>query len=96
MTVDLPEELVRQVREYAARENRSLKSVYAQLLRRALAADKGAPKIQHRVNFPLLEGRPALPGQEVTPERLKEILLEEDIKHYFESIGETPPDPPYD
>ena len=95
-TIDLPEELVRQVRAYAARENRTLKFVFEDLLRRGLAADGEAPKIRHRVKFPLLEGRPAPPGQELTPERIKDILLEEDVQHYFESIGQTPPDPPYD
>ena len=96
MTIDLPDELVSQVRSHAARERRTLKSVYEDLLRRGLASDDETPNIGNRVKLPLFEGRPAPPGQELTPERIKDILLEEDIKHYFESIGETPSEPPHD
>jgi hypothetical protein len=45
MTVDLPEDLVLQVREYAARENRTLKSIYTDLLRRGLMADPVEPRL---------------------------------------------------
>ena len=97
MTVDLPEDLVLQVREYAARENRTLKSIYTDLLRRGLMADPVEPKARRRVKLALIESSRRLsPGDGPTPEDIKNILLEEDIKHYFESIGQPPPDPPYD
>jgi hypothetical protein len=95
-TVDLPEELVLQVRKYAVRKNLTLKFAFGDLLRRALAADEETPEIRRRMTFPIIKGRPAPPGQDLTPERIKDIFLEEDIKRYFQSIGQTPPDPPYD
>jgi hypothetical protein len=97
VTPDLPEELVRQVREYAALENRTLKYVFEDLLRRGLASVEGTQRVRHRAKFPLIDGgHPAPPGQELASERIKDILLEEDVKHYFESIGQTPPSPSYD
>ena len=96
-TVDLPEDLVLQVREYATRTNRTLKSAYADLLRRGLIVDQDMPSIQHRVKLPLIKStNPVRPGQGLTPEQIKDLLLEEDVRHYFEAMGRTPPEPRYE
>ncbi len=95
-TVDLPGDLVQAIKVRAARDSRRFEDLVIELLRRGLEQSATATD-QHRVQFPLIEGgRPAVPGQELTPERIKDILFEQDIQHYFESVGETPPDPPYD
>jgi hypothetical protein len=81
-TIELPDALMRTIKVKAAREDRKLKDVVAELLERGLAEDaSGSKKPGHRVKLPLIQGtRPALPGEEVTPERIHEILLAQDVE----------------
>lgn len=81
-TLELPDELLRTIKIRAAQENRKLKDLVAELLRRGLAqppdAGSGAP---HRVRLPLVEGaHAALPDAEMTPERTAQILIDEDAR----------------
>ena len=80
-TLDLPADLVRAVKDRAAEENRTFKDMVADLLRQGLAqpASETAP-IRHWVKLPLISGgHPAKPGEELTPERIHEILLEQEV-----------------
>jgi hypothetical protein len=81
-TLDLPDDLMRAVKIRAVEENRKLKDTIADLLRHGLAQGPGAlPKARHRVRLPLVQcAHEARPGDEVTPERLAEILLEEEAQ----------------
>jgi hypothetical protein len=84
-TMELPDDLMREIKVRAAQENRKLKDVIAELLRRGLAEseDQVEPSVTlHRVSFPLFEGRPAAPGQDATPEVIKQILLDEEVSRY--------------
>ena len=81
-TLDLPDDLMREIKIRAAREDRKLKDLVAELLRRGLAEQKTPSKIRHRVQFPLLEGKPARPGQEATPEVVAQILMDEVFEWY--------------
>ena len=84
-TLDLPDDLMRSIKVKAAREDRRLKDVVAELLQRGLDECDRRARPGHRVEFPLLRGgHPAPPGMELTPERLKEILEEEDLRDYLE------------
>jgi plasmid stability protein len=80
-TLDLPDELMRAVKVRAAEDNLELKEVLTNLLRRGLAATAAKKSmLRNRVQFPLVKcTRPARPGDELTPERVGELLGEADI-----------------
>ena len=80
-TLDLPDELMRAVRIRAAEENLKLKDVVADLLRRGLSARaRGKTPIRNRVRFPIVQcAHPARPGEEMTPERVATILMEQEV-----------------
>lgn len=81
-TLDLPDDLARAVKIRAAEENRKLKDVIADLLRRGLAQKRGAPVVaKSRLKLPLVEcAHGAVPDEEMTPERVAEVLLEEEAR----------------
>jgi plasmid stability protein len=83
-TIELPDDLMREIKVRAAREDRKLKELIPELLRRGLA-ENGRPRdLSHRVKLPFIDGEPADPGQEVTPERMKQILLDEEVSRYLQ------------
>jgi hypothetical protein len=79
-TLDLPDELMRTVKIRAVRENRKLKDMIAELLRRGLAQPPdGRGAVRHRVQLPIVRcAHPARPAEELTPERVAQILSEEE------------------
>ena len=79
-TLDLPDDLVRAVKIRAVEENRRLKDTIADLLRRGLATERGKPaNVRRRLKLPLVEcAHEARPGEEMTPERVVEVLLDEE------------------
>jgi hypothetical protein len=80
-TLDLPDDLMRAVKIRAAEENRKLKDLIADLLRRGLAQPPEKPKVQHRVRLPLVHcAHEARPGEEMTPDRVAELLIEEEAR----------------
>lgn len=78
-TVELPDELVREVKVRAAREGRRLKDVMAEVVRRGLADPPPRKRTTpSRVRLPLVQCvHPATPDQEMTPERAAQILAAE-------------------
>jgi hypothetical protein len=83
-TVDLPAELVRAIKIRAIEENRKLKEMIAELLRRGLSegssVEQGA--VRRRVRLPLVQtAHQAKPDEEMTPERIAAVLLDEDSKN---------------
>jgi plasmid stability protein len=75
-TLDLPDDLMRAVKIRAVEENRKLKDTIAELLRRGLARGPGAPVVHQRVQLPLVQcTHETRPGEEMTPERVAELLL---------------------
>jgi hypothetical protein len=81
-TLDIPDDLMREVKLRAVEENRKLKDIVADLLRRGLAQEQtGSSRTGNRVQLPLVKcGHKARPGEELTPERVAEILLEEEAR----------------
>jgi hypothetical protein len=81
-TLDLPDDLMRAVKIRAVEENRKLKDTIADLLRRGLAQSAGLPApTRQRVRLPLVQcAHAARPDEEVTPERVAEILLDEEAR----------------
>ena len=83
-TVDLPAELVRAIKIRAIEENRKLKEMIAELLRRGLGEGSSVEQeaVRHRVRLPLVQTvHPAKPDEEMTPERVAAVLLDEDSKN---------------
>ncbi|MGH2607679.1 MAG: antitoxin [Tepidiformaceae bacterium] len=79
-TLDLPDDLMRSIKVRAAREDRRLKDLVAELLRRGLEREEPRSRVPHRVQLPLIRGgHPAAPGEEMTPERVAEILLQQEV-----------------
>lgn len=76
-TVELPDELVREVKVRAAREGRRVKEVMAELIRRGLSDPPARkPSVPSRVRLPLVRcAHPAMPEEEMTPERTAQVLL---------------------
>ena len=87
---------MREVKIRAVMENRKLKDAIADLLRRGLS-QRSPPRIRHRVAFPLVRcARKARPDEEMTPERVAGVLLEEEseqvhhkaARDWFEAVPE--------
>ena len=78
-TLDLPDDLVREVKIRAVNENRKLKDTIAALLRLGLSHQTRAQAGRRRVALPLVAcAHPARPGEEMTPERVARVLLEDE------------------
>jgi plasmid stability protein len=79
---DLPDDLMRAVKIRAVEENRKLKDTIADLLRHGLAQPSGArPKARQQVRLPLVRcAHEARPGEEMTPERVAEVLIAEEAE----------------
>jgi len=86
-TLDLPDELMREVKIRAVETDRKLKDTIADLLRIGLDQPEepsGTPQIRNRVKLPIFHSsHPAAPGEELTPERVHEILLEQEVDRVF-------------
>lgn len=82
MTVDLPDDLMRTVKIRAVRENRKLKDMIAELLRRGLNQEpRMGATARRRVQLPLVQtAHGASPDEEMTPARIAELLLEEESR----------------
>ncbi len=81
-TLELPDDLMRTIKIRAFKENRELVDTIADLLRRGLSHEPVEPtSVRNRVRLPLVQcAHEALPGEEMTPERVAEILLEEEAE----------------
>ena len=79
-TLELPDELMRAVKIRAVNEDRSLKDMMAEIVRRGLAQESpGGGAEPRRVRVPLVEcAHQARPDEEMTPERVAEVLAGED------------------
>jgi plasmid stability protein len=79
-TLELPEDLMRAVKLRAVQEDKSLKDMVAELLRAGLAADSRPQQVTRRVKLPLIKtAHPANPEEELTPERIHQILLDQEV-----------------
>jgi plasmid stability protein len=80
-TLELPDDLVRAIKIRAVKENRKLKDAIADLLRRGLSGPSSPRALRHRVKLPLVRcSRDARPDQEMTPERVARVLLDEEAE----------------
>lgn len=92
-TLELPADLVQELKLKAVREHRKIKDVAAEALREGLLPRQQpeSDKIRHRVALPLIRGsHPTPPGQELTPERVAQILLDEDVDRFLQASRRDP------
>lgn len=88
-TLDLPEELVREMKIRAAREGRKLRDVATEVVRRGLEQPDSPKKPGHRVKLPLIEStEPVLPENQLTPEQIDEILLKQEVE-WHQQVNES-------
>jgi hypothetical protein len=80
-TIDLPDDLVKTLKLRAIHEDRTLKDLITEMLKNAVGRDGQATTTQ-RARFPLLpESKLAQPGRNLTPERVHELLTEDEVSH---------------
>lgn len=79
-TLEIPDDLMRSIKLKAVREDRRLKDLIADLLRRGLAVDQREPHAAPpRVRLPLVHcARQATPDVEMTPERVADTLIDQE------------------
>ncbi len=79
-TLDLPDDLMRDIKIRAVKENRKLKDMIADLLRRGISRKTmEPPTLRNRVKLPLVRcAHEARPGEEMTPRRVAQLLLQEE------------------
>jgi plasmid stability protein len=77
-TMDLPEELVREMKFRAVREGRKLREVAEEIFRRGLAASASAAEsgTRRRIDLPLIPAPPGAVPFELSGERLLELEVE--------------------
>lgn len=76
-TLELPDELMRAIKVRAAQQDRKIKDVVAELLRRGLSGPAQVGDARQRVQLPLVECGEAT-GSQMTPQRIGEALLDEE------------------
>ena len=86
-TLDLPEELVREMKIRAAQEGKKLRELAAEVVRRGLAWESGAEATGERVKLPLIECKRPAPGAEASPEEISEVLVSQEVEWSDEAAG---------
>ena len=90
-TVDLPDALVKEIKLRAVHDGQRLKDAIAELLRKGLEAPSSPPAdddgpgftIDPETRLPVIHTRHAAhPSQELTPDRMHEILLQQEVDWY--------------
>jgi hypothetical protein len=89
-TLDLPDALVKQIKLRALHEGQKLNDTVAELLRKGLAiaddscnTEEAVITTDSQTGLPVIAGgHPALPGQELTPDRIAEILLAQEVEWF--------------
>lgn len=79
-TLDLPDDLMREIKLRAVKGDLKLKDAIAELLRSGLSQQDALPeRVRHRVDLPLVQcAHRAHPDEEMTPDRVARVLLEEE------------------
>ena len=89
-TLDLPEELVREMKILAAREGRKLRDVATEIIQRGISTTEPTIKPKgKRVKLPFFQGKkPINPADELTPDKIHDILMNQEIE-WLNEINET-------
>lgn len=81
-TLNLPDDLMKAAKIRAVQEERTLQELIAELIRQGLARrSEGTSRTARRVRLPLVKcARSAKPGEQMGPDRVAEILLEDEAR----------------
>lgn len=83
-TLDLPDDLVQELKLRSVYERRKMKDVAADALRRGMMAGDSSPPRRKSIKLPLFESGPDAPASNMTAEELialeQKIIEEEDLK----------------
>jgi len=87
-TLELPDSLVKQIKLRALQDGRKLKDAVADLLRKGLSVANSEPDVlaavvttDRKTGLPVIEcQKAASPQEELTPERVAEILLAQEAE----------------
>lgn len=80
-TLDLPDDLVRELKIRAAEEGLKLKDLFADLLRLGLSQPAAPQPVRRRVRLPLVVcAHEARPEVDLTPDRVAEILMAQEVE----------------
>ncbi len=95
-TVDIPEDLLRRAKAEAALQGRSLKDFVTEAIRAALRAPPGVAENESGYGdeqavgedcvFPLIRGPGGPALRDLTPERVHEILEEEEVERVVDRL----------
>jgi plasmid stability protein len=82
-TLEIPDELMRAIKVKAAMEDRKLKDLVVELLERGLKQEAvSSLETGHRVKLPLIQTGRRDDENLMRPERVAEILLEQEVEAY--------------
>jgi plasmid stability protein len=86
-TLDLPAELIREMKLRAAHEGRKLRDVATEIFRRGLSQPSRSPSeaLPQRVKLPLIECRAAV--KELNAAEVAEVLLKQEAGWSHEATG---------
>lgn len=80
-TLDLPENLIREMKLRAAREGRKLRDVATEVVQRGLFGPSTRKDSKaNRVQFPLVDCDTASPTEELSPSKVAEILTNQEAE----------------
>jgi plasmid stability protein len=87
-TLDLPEELVREMKLRAVREGRKLRDVATEVFRRGLAANgpTGKPARRRRVKLPIIPAPPGAAKMKLTGDDVHRLEMETESESYEASV----------
>ncbi len=82
ITLDLPSDLVREMKMRAAQEGRKLRDVATEIFRKGLSAQAQAPSTsRNRVRLPLIQfPAPVATSKELNPDEVSEVLLKQEVE----------------
>jgi plasmid stability protein len=92
-TLELPDDLVKRVKLRALKNGQKLKDAVADLLRKGLSADMNTPPefprpvitTDKKTGLPVIKGRRTPTPEEVSPERLADILMAQEVEWYLDA-----------
>ena len=92
-TLDLPVDLVREMKIRAAHEGRTIKDVATKLLVAGMAAERAGISAEHprrdALKFPLFECTEAAPARKMTLEEILDVMQATQSKEDHEKLGQT-------
>ncbi len=86
-TLDLPADLIREMKMRAAHEGRKLRDVATEIFRRGLSQPAASGPIRQRVKLPLIPCAPGAPASRMTAEELIALEQETQTQEDLERLG---------